>query len=133
MLKTLIVKFWELAIFVSGNKMKPYSNIKFPQKSIFGFKILSSLQSSISCYLLLLVGRLLNPLFGQENLQLITGSLFNIILNTSLVILIFNIILKRKEIKIFYFFLLNSFLFLYLPIAFYLIFRYLIFLIFKLF
>ena len=113
--------------------MKLNSNINLPQKSIFGFKILSSLQSSLSCYLLLLIGRLLNPLFGLEHLQVMTGSLFNIILNTSIVILIFNIILKRKQIQIFYFVILNSFLFLYLPIAFYLIFRYFIFLIFNIF
>ncbi len=113
--------------------MKVNSNINLPQKSIFGFKILSSLQSSLSCYLLLLIGRLLNPFFGLEHLQIMTGALFNIILNTSIVILIFNIILKRKQVQIFYFVILNSFLFLYLPIAFYLIFRYFIFLIFNIF
>ncbi len=112
--------------------MKFNTNMKLPQKSLFGFEILSSLQSSLSCYLLLLLGRILNPLFGLEQLQIISGLLFNIILNLSILILIFNIIQKRKQVQIFYFVLLNSFLFLYLPIAFYLIqkyFKYLVYMI----
>ena len=112
--------------------MKFNSDINLPQKSIFGFKILSSFQSSLSCYLLLLIGRFLNPLFGFDQLQLIAGALFNIVLNVSIIILIINIIFKRKQIKIFYFILLNSFLFFYLPIALYLIFRYVSFLLFNL-
>ena len=100
------------------------SNIKLPQKSIFGFKILTSLQSSLSCYLLLLMGRILNPFFGFDQLQLITGSLFNVILNISIVILTFNLFIKRRQIQIFYFIFLNSFLFVYLPISFHLIFIY---------
>ena len=92
-------------------KMKFNSDINLPQKSIFGFKILSSFQSSLSCYLLLLIGRFLNPLFGFNQLQLVSGALFNIVLNISILILIINIIFKRKQIKIFYFILLNSFLY----------------------
>ena len=99
-------------------------NINLPQKSIFGFKILNSFQSSISCYLLLLTSRLLNPFFGINQLQLITGSFFNVVLNISIVILTFNVFIKRRQIKIFYFIFLNSFLFFYLPISFYLIFVY---------
>ena len=108
--------------------MKFNININLPQKSLFGFKVLTSLQSSLSCYLLLLVGRILNPLFGFDPLELIAGSIFNIILNVSVVILIFNIVLKRKQIKTFYFVLLNSFLLFYLPIALFLIIRYVNFL-----
>ena len=101
------------------------SNINLPQKSILGFRILDSLQSSLSCYLLLIIGRFLNPLFGSNESQLIAGSLFNIILNISIIILIFNLIIKRRQLKKNYFFLLNSFLFIYLPIATYFIFIYL--------
>ncbi len=101
-----------------------------PQKSIFGFEILTSLQSSISCYLLLITGRFLNPFFGFDQMQRITGSLFNLILNISIVILIINLFIKRKQLSKKYFIFLNSFLFIYLPIALYFIFKYLEYLIF---
>lgn len=114
--------------------MKFISKLDFPQKSIFGFKILTSLQSSISCYILLLIGKNLNLLFGVSKTNLIAGSLFNIVLNLSIIILIANLIIKRKQIKKIYFIFLNFILFIYLPFAFYEIFRYakiLFFLLFK--
>ena len=104
--------------------MKFNSNINLPQKSIFGFKVLSSFHSSISCYLLIVFGRFLNPLFGSDQIQVVTGSLFNIVLNISIVILIINLIFKRKQLPKLHFIFLNSLLFIYLPIAFYVIFKY---------
>ena len=104
--------------------MKFISKLDFPQKSIFGFKILTSLQSSISCYILLLIGKNLNLLFGVSKTNLIAGSLFNIVLNLSIIILIANLIIKRKQLKIFDFIFLNFTLFIYLPFALYDIFRY---------
>jgi len=114
-----------LEINVLENKyMKFNFNINLPQKSIFGFRILSSFQSSLSCYIFLFSGKFLNTLFGFRKVEIIAGSLFNIFLNISIVILIFNLFYKRKEIKKIYFLLLNSMLFLYLPIAFYDIVKY---------
>ena len=104
--------------------MKFISKLDFPQKSIFGFKILSSLQSTISCYILLFIGKNLNLLFGSSKINIIAGSSFNIILNSSVVILIINLIIKRKQIKNFYFIFINFALFIYLPIAFYELYRY---------
>ena len=104
--------------------MKFISKLDFPQKSIFGFKILSSLQSTVSCYILLFIGKNLNLLFGTSKINIIAGSSFNIILNSSVVILIINLIIRRKQIKKIYFLFLNFALFIYLPIAFYEIFRY---------
>ena len=104
--------------------MKFILNLNLPQKSIFGFKILTSLQSTFSCYLLLIIGRLLNPFFGINQIQIITGSLFNIILNISIVILIINLIIKRKQLPKFNFIFLNTLLFIYLPIALYFIYKY---------
>ena len=104
--------------------MKFISKFEFPQKSIFGFKILSSLQSTISCYIILFIGKNLNLLFGSSKINIIAGSSFNIILNSSVVILIINLIIRRKQIKKIYFLFLNFALFIYLPIAFYEIFRY---------
>ena len=110
--------------------MKFNSNINLPQKSILGFKILSSLQSSISCYLLLMIGRFLNPFFGLNQTQIIATALFNILLNMSIMILIFNLIIKRKELPKTHFIFINSLLFIYLPIALYFIFKYIKFLMF---
>ena len=107
-------------ISASKNKfMKLNFNLNFPQKSIFGFKVLSSLHSSLACYLLLVVGKVLNTYFGFSQIQIIAGSLFNIILNLSIVILIINLLIKRKQIKRIYFIFLNSVLFLYLPFSLY--------------
>ena len=104
--------------------MKLISKFNFPQKSIFGFKILSSLHSSISCYILLLTGKSLNIFFGSNRIHLIAGSFFNIILNLSIVILIFNLIKKRKQIKKVHFIFLNFILFIYMPFALIDIFKY---------
>ena len=104
--------------------MKFITKLDLPQKSIFGFKILSSLQSSISCYILLFIGKNMNLLFGNSEINIIAGSLFNIVLNSSIVILIANLVIKRKQINKFYFIFLNFILFIYLPLAFYDIFRY---------
>ena len=110
--------------------MKLISNINLPQKSIFGFKVLSSLHSSIACYILLFIGKFLNRFFGYSQIQLISGSLFNIVLNVSIVILILNLLIKRKQIQKIYFIFLNSILFVYLPISLYIIFKYVKFLLF---
>ena len=111
-------------------KIKTILNIKKPHRSIFGFEILTSLQSSLSCYFLLIIGRFLNPLFGSEKLQIITASFFNIVLNVSIVILIINLTFKRKQLSKIHFIFLNSFLYIYLPVAIYLIYKYTKYLIF---
>ena len=102
-------------------KMKLNLRINFPEKSIFGFKILSSFHSSISCYILLIIGLILNPLFGFSKVQIIAGCLFNIVLQLSIVILIMNAINKRKELKKIDFLLLNFTLILFLPFSFFII------------
>ena len=103
--------------------MKFNLNINLPQKSIFGFKILSSFHSSIFCYTFLLIGRILNPLFGSTKIQIISGCLFNILLHSSIVILIINAIDKRKQIKKVNFLFLNFLLFLIFPFSIYIILR----------
>ena len=102
--------------------MKSKFKINFPKKSIFGFKILTSIQSTIACYLLLLYGKIFNPFFGSTKIQLIAGSLFNFSLNITIVILIINLLIKRIELKKNNFIFLNFLLFIYLPIALHIIF-----------
>ena len=104
--------------------MKFNPTINLPKKSLFGCEILSSLHSSLSSYLLLIFGRLLNPFFGSNYLEIIAGALFNIVLNISIVILIINLINKRKQLQKNYFIFLNTLLFIYFPIALYFIFKY---------
>ena len=97
--------------------MKSKFNINFPQKSIFGFEILSSLQSSIACYCFLVFGKILNLFFGLSRIEILAGNLFNILLNLNIVILIINLFIKRNEIKRVKFIFLNLLLFIYFPIA----------------
>ena len=99
--------------------MKFNYKINLPQKSIFGFKVLSSVQSSIACYILLIIGKFLNPFFGFSQIQIISGALFNIVLNLSFLILLINLLIKRKQIQKIYFILLNSILILYVPFSLY--------------
>ena len=105
--------------------MKLPLKIKIPEKSILGFRVLSSKQSTISSYLLLFFSRLVNPLFGNNLIQIRSGALFNIVLNISIVILILNLFFKRKQIQKTHFILLNLFLFIYFPISIYIIVKYL--------
>ena len=91
--------------------MKIDKFFRLPQKSILGFKVLTSLQSTFSAYLLLLSGWLLNPFFGITYKQLLSGSIFNIFLNISLIILILNLIDKRSQLKKTNFILINLILF----------------------
>ncbi len=101
--------------------MKFNYNLNLPQKSILGFKVLSSFHSSIACYLLLITGIFLNPFFGSSLNQTIAGSLFNVVLNLSLLILVINLFIKRKQLNRVFFVFLNSFLFLYTPLSLYII------------
>ena len=101
--------------------MKFNYNLNLPQKSIFGFKVLTSFQSSIACYILLIIEIILNPFFGFSKIQIIASSLFNIVLNLSVLILVINLFIKRKQLQRFFFIFLNSILFLYVPLSLYII------------
>ncbi len=84
------------------------------EKSIFGFKILSSETSTIFSYIFLIFDFLISPFFGTDEQFLIAGSLFKIILYSSVLILIINsYIQKSKNIKNYWFF--NFPLFLCIP------------------
>ncbi len=71
----------------------------------------------LKSYILIFLGIILNPFFGIDKNELIAGTLFNLVLNTSIIILIINLFLKRKEIKKTNFVIFNILLFIYLPIA----------------
>ena len=89
--------------------------LKSPKESFLGFKILSSIQSSISAYFLILIIYLIQPYFGIRNFEIFASLLFYIIAYLSVLILIFNIFLRRFELKKVYFIFLNLPLFLFAP------------------
>jgi len=99
------------------NKFKLYfKKIKIPQKSIFGFKVLNYNESIISSYLLLTFSYFLYIKFGSNKLELISGYLFLIISNLSLIILIINALSKRIK-KLNYRYLVLLPLLLHLPLS----------------
>ena len=102
--------------FLRNKFMKFNSNINLPQKSIFGFKFyhLTLINSMLHTFI---YRKILNYFFGSNQIQVIAGSLFNLVLNISIIILILNLLIKRKQIQKIYFIFLNSILFLYLPFA----------------
>ena len=90
--------------------------IDFPKKSIFGFKVLNSTHSIITGYLLLSFSKLITPLFGQERIEVIASSLFILLSNTSIIILILNSIIQRSTRKIYPWIFYNLPLWIYVPI-----------------
>ena len=88
--------------------------IKIPEYSILGFKILNSWQSIFAAYILLLFEYLLIPYFGDVGIRYISGLFFILLLNLSFIILILNSCIRQKKIN-FYFFLLSFPLFIYAP------------------
>ena len=60
-------------------------------------------------------GVLINPYFGVKYKEILSGIFFNIILNISLLILIINIIDKRKQLNKTYFLTINSIIFISIP------------------
>lgn len=90
-------------------------NFKYPTKSFLGLRLLSSKESSISAYFIFFIVSLLSPFFGEEKREIIAAKLFYIIAYSSLLILIINIYITRKEIKKSIFLIFNIPLFLNLP------------------
>ena len=78
-----------------------------PQKSLFGFSILGSWQSTFSAYSLLALLFVLHPFFGNESIELKAGYLFLLLLNLSTIILTFNSTQQNNKKPFFFWLLLN--------------------------
>ena len=89
--------------------------LKYTQKSFLGFKILSSIHSSIAVYFILFIIYLTKPYFGIRSIEIFASLLFNIVAYSSILILILNICLKRSELNKTLFIFLNLPLFLFAP------------------
>ena len=97
--------------------------ISLPEKSIFGFRILGSWQSTLSAYFLLVPLYLLPPLFGSRPIELKAGFLFLIVLNLSIIILTFNSIQQNNKTPIYLWVIMNIPLWCLLPLEMKLIFH----------
>tara|TARA_Y100001978_G_C23634825_1_gene405287 strand:- start:538 stop:873 length:336 start_codon:yes stop_codon:yes gene_type:complete len=95
---------------------------KVPKKSIFGFRILNSLESTISAYLLIISSYFVSINFGYELIEIIAACLFFIIVNLSFLILLFNSFYRRKKSSIFSK-IFDIPLLLHIPISFFIIIR----------
>jgi len=78
-----------------------------PQKSLFGFSILGSWQSTVSVYGLLISLFVLIPFLGNDPLELKAGYLFLLLLNLSTLILTFNSIQQNNKKPVFLWILIN--------------------------
>ena len=90
--------------------------IPFPNKSIFGFRVLGSWKSTLSAYLLLVPLFLLPPLFGSKPIELKAGFLFSIVLYLSIIILTFNSIQQKNKRPIYLWVIMNIPLWCLLPL-----------------
>ena len=88
------------------------------QKSLFGFRILSAWQSTLSAYLMLVPLFLLPPFFGFKSLELKAGYLFLIVINLSIIILTFNSLIQKNKSSLYAWILFNFPLWCLLPLEF---------------
>ena len=89
---------------------------KWPQYGLFGFKILNYWQSILFSYIFILSEFLIVPFFGFEQKHVIAGALFILLINISIIILIFNSIIKIKRFNI-NLLILNTPLYIYIPFS----------------
>ena len=89
---------------------------RFPENGLFGFKILNSFQSILSAYTLLLAEFFLTPYFVLDGLHYIAGQAFIILINSSILILLFNSCIRSSKID-FYFLFLAIQLIIYFPFS----------------
>ena len=87
-----------------------------PTRSLLGFKILNSWHSIINAYFLIIVDFFIPPLFGVETNQLIAGIYFIVTINSSIVILIINSVIRINKFNLFIL-LLEVPLLIYIPKA----------------
>tara|TARA_B100000965_G_C19350592_1_gene651607 strand:- start:95 stop:412 length:318 start_codon:yes stop_codon:yes gene_type:complete len=92
--------------------------LNFPKNSIFGFKVLNSIHSTLAAYMLLIIFHIAYPFFGNKIIELKAGSFFTLLANLSIYILILNSVHKRKNLKLFTWILVNLALWIYLPFSF---------------
>ena len=75
------------------NKRSYLRNL-LPNKSLFGFKVLSSWDSLLISYLFIFSEYLLIPLFGNEKVEVLAGIYFILLINLSIIILTLNSVIR---------------------------------------
>ena len=102
---------------ISLSILKKISILFKEKRSPFGLKVIGYKLSTIFAYIFLFMSYFLNPMFGYEKKQLITGFLFNIILESSLLILIINSYLQKRKKDFWLYWITNIFFLFYLPVC----------------
>ena len=87
-----------------------------PEKSLFGFKVLSSQHSVFMSYAFIFIEYLLIPLFGIKKGEAIAGTFFILLINFSIIILILNSVIRIKKIN-FFFLIIVIPLIIYIPFS----------------
>ena len=91
----------------------------FPKKSLFGFKILNSFNSTLAAYTLIIWFLIQSSVFNYFSISFWSSNLFILIANLSIFILIVNSIIRpRQKNKTIHWFLVNFPLWIYLPFLF---------------
>ncbi len=111
----LLINLW-------NEKFRKKVKIPSPQKSIFGFRILTAWQSTFAAYLMLIPLLLLPPSFGVKPLELKAGLLFFIVINLSIIILTINSLIQKNKSYFYNWILFNFPLWCLLPLEFKLLF-----------
>ncbi len=91
-------------------------NIKIPKKSFYGLKLLTSFQSTIAGYFLLVFYIVFINSIGENKHFILASNLFILILNSSLLVLILNSILQNQR-KISICILVNMPLLVFIPVS----------------
>ncbi len=93
----------------------------FKKKSIFGFRILNGKESIISAYFLIFAKIYFQYKFfilgAHDNLGLIAASIFLLISNISIIILVLNIAFQKISFNKYIWLILNLILWIYIPIT----------------
>tara|TARA_B100001564_G_C20429455_1_gene573847 strand:+ start:27 stop:377 length:351 start_codon:yes stop_codon:yes gene_type:complete len=103
---------------------KKILKFNFPKKSIFGFKVLNSIQSTCFAYLFILLIFLSNYLNGIYKIELLARNFYIIISNFSFIILCLNAFNKRYELNKNIYLAINLPLFGFFPLSIYLVIKF---------
>ena len=85
------------------------------KKSLFGYRLLSSWESTFASYIFLLNLYILPRFFGNESFEIKAGKLFLILITLSILVLIFNSIKQKNKKPIKLWIILNVPLWISLP------------------
>ena len=105
---------------------RKFKKLNFPKKSLFGFKVLNSVQSTCFSYVFIFLITFSNQFNGFNKIELLARYLYIVISSSSLIILTLNAYLRRYELDRNIYLTINFPLFVYFPFTIYLVFKFFI-------